>query len=235
MNVLLLWDIDGTLLKSGAAGMRALQKAFNQEFIDNGSLHDIDFSGRTDRWIMRRIFEKFTLEPSERNFTLLKKAYLKQLPEELKAGPVQVLPGAREILEQAPAHPSVAHGLLTGNLIEGARHKLSHVGLWRHFPFGGFADDAELRNEIGPHALRRGRDHHGVEFRPDQVWVIGDTPHDIEGAKVIGANSLAVATGRHSLAELDSFHPTAVRADLSDTAGFWKLVERDLRARLIPA
>jgi phosphoglycolate phosphatase-like HAD superfamily hydrolase len=226
MNVLLLWDIDGTLLKSGAAGMRALQRAFNQEFVNGGSLSEIDFSGRTDRWIMRRIFEKFTLEPSEQNFSRLQEAYLRALPEALKQGQVQVLPGAREILEQAPAHPNVVHGLLTGNLLEGARQKLSHVDLWRHFPFGGFGDDAELRNEIGPHALRRGREHHLTDFRPDQVWVIGDTPHDIECAKAIGANSLAAATGRHSLAELESCHPTVALADLSDTAGFWKLVER---------
>ena len=225
MNVLVLWDIDGTLMKSGGTGMRALQKAFHQEFIKNGSLAGIDFSGRTDRWIMRRIFEKFTLEPSEKNFTKLKEAYLKLLPSELKVGPVQVLPGAREILEQAPEHPNVAHGLLTGNLLEGARHKLSHAGLWQHFPFGGFADDAELRNEIGPHALRRGREHHGVEFQPERVWVVGDTPHDIECAKVIGANSLAVATGRDSRAELAPYHPTALLADLSDVAGFWALVD----------
>ncbi len=225
MNVLLLWDIDGTLLKSGGTGMRALQTAFNQEFVDNVSLTGIDFSGRTDRWIMRRIFEKFTLEPSEQNFSRLKAAYLKLLPAELKKGPVTVLPGAREILEQAPAHPSVAHGLLTGNLLEGARHKLSHAGLWQYFPFGGFADDAELRNEISPHALRRGREHHGVNFQPDRVWVIGDTPHDIECGRVIGANTLAVATGRDSLAELVSCHPTAAMADLSDTARFWALVD----------
>ena len=211
--------------------MRALQMAFNQEFIDRGDLAGIDFSGRTDRWIMRRIFEKFTLEPSEQNFSRLKAAYLRLLPEELKKGPVTVLPGAREILEQAPSHPNVAHGLLTGNLREGARHKLSHAGLWQHFPFGGFADDAELRNEISPHALRRGREHHRVEFQPDRVWVIGDTPHDIECAKAIGANSLAVATGGHPRAELESFHPTAVMDDLSDTAAFWAMVERDLRAR----
>jgi phosphoglycolate phosphatase-like HAD superfamily hydrolase len=199
--------------------------AFNQEFIGDGQIDDIDCSGRTDRWIMRRIFEKFTLEPSEANFTKLKSAYLRLLPNELKVGPVQVLPGAREILEQAPQHPNVAHGLLTGNLLEGARHKLSHAGLWHHFPFGGFADDAELRNEISPHALRRGREHHGVEFSPDRVWVIGDTPHDIECAVAIGAKSIAVATGRHPLAELRLHHPTALLPDLADAPGFWAMVD----------
>jgi phosphoglycolate phosphatase len=225
MNLLLLWDIDGTLLSSGGTGMRALQKAVNQTFEGTGPINDIDFSGRTDRWIMRRIFEKYTLEPSERNFSRLKEAYLALLPGELQLGPVRVLPGAREIVEQAALRPDVAQGLLTGNLAAGARHKLGFHDLWDHFPFGGFADDAELRNDISPHALRRAREHHQTEFRPDQVWVIGDTPHDIECAKAIGANSLAVATGRHPVNELASFHPTAVMKDLSNPSEFWRLVE----------
>jgi len=226
MNLLLLWDIDGTLLSSGGTGMRAIQKAVNQTFAGTGVISDIDFSGRTDRWIMRRIFEKFALEPSERNFLALKDAYLSLLPDELKAGPVMVLPGAREIVEQAARRPDVAQGLLTGNLEAGARHKLGFHDLWDHFPFGGFADDAELRNEISPHALRRAREHHKFEFAPEQVWVIGDTPHDIECAQVIGANSLAVATGKHPVEELESFHPTAVLPDLSNPARFWALVDQ---------
>jgi phosphoglycolate phosphatase-like HAD superfamily hydrolase len=222
MDLLLLWDIDGTLLSSGGAGMRALQAAFQKEFVPNGLLDDIEFAGRTDRWIMRRIFEKFGLEPSEANFQKLTEAYLEHLPAALAAGPARVLPGVRALLVAASHRPRVAQGLLTGNLQRGAAVKLGFHGLWESFHFGAFGDDSELRDELGPYALRRARDRHGVEFPPGKVWIIGDTPHDIACARVIGANSLAVATGGYTAEALSTFAPTALLSDLSQPEAFWQ-------------
>ena len=73
--------------------------------------------------------------------------------------------------------------------------------------------------------LRRARERHGIEFSPDRVWVIGDTPHDIACARAIGANCLAVATGRHSPSELAAHQPDAVLPDLADDRAFWKIIE----------
>ena len=114
--------------------------------------------------------------------------------------------------------------LLTGNVERGARIKLGHHGLSHFFKFGAFADDSQWRNELGPVALRRARELHGVEFTPERVFVIGDTPHDIACGKVIGARTIAVATGQYSLEELNAHTPHAAFSDLSDTAAFLRTV-----------
>lgn len=224
MNTLFLWDIDGTLVASGGAGVRALRIALLNSFGVDGLLDDIDFSGRTDPWIVRQIFAKFGLDATPGNFARYFEAYLRVLPGELDNPSARVLPGVREVLDSAEARGTVAQGLLTGNLQRGAEAKLGHHRLWHHFPFGAFADDSELRNELGPHALRRAKERHGVDFPPSRVWVIGDTPHDIACARAIHANCLAVATGNHGVGELAACSPTAVLPDLADSAAFWEIV-----------
>jgi phosphoglycolate phosphatase-like HAD superfamily hydrolase len=188
-------------------------------------IDDIDFSGRTDPWIVRQIFAKFGLPPTPENFGRFFDAYLEFLPAELDNPAAKVLPGVRGLLERAGARADVAQGLLTGNIRRGAEVKLGHHGLWHHFPFGAYADDSELRDELGPHALRRARERTGVEFPPERVWVVGDTPRDVACARAIGANCLAVATGGHSASELASHSPAAVLPDLSDPAKFWAIVD----------
>lgn len=226
MKFLLLWDIDGTLIASGGAGMRALQTALRTIFGIEGSLADIDFAGRTDTWIMRAVFKKFSLDPSPENFARFFAGYIAALPAELHNPHARVLPGVREILRAAADHGAIAQGLLTGNMRRGAEVKLAHHNLWQHFDFGAFGDDSEFRNDLGPHALRRALERHDVHFPAENVWVIGDTPHDIACGKIIGARTLAVATGSSSLAELRAQTPTAAVADLADTAAILSLFER---------
>src|ERR1044071_5292339 len=104
MKTLLLWDIDGTLIASGGAGMRALRAALSTVFRINGSLDDIDFAGRTDRWIMRQVFAKFQLEATEENFARYSDGYVAALPRELANPAARVLPGVRTLLAAAAAH-----------------------------------------------------------------------------------------------------------------------------------
>jgi phosphoglycolate phosphatase-like HAD superfamily hydrolase len=223
MTTLLLWDIDGTLVASGGAGMRALRSALLHVFGIEGSLDDIDFAGRTDRWIMRQVFAKFGLDPSDENFTRYFEGYLAALPAELAQPGARVLPGVPALLAAAGTHGEIVQGLLTGNMRRGAQLKLQHHNLWEHFSFGAFADDGELRNDLGPHALRRALEHTRKEFAAERIWVIGDTPHDIACGKVIGGRTLAVATGTHPLEVLQLHAPTAVFPDLSDTAALMEL------------
>ena len=224
--ILLLWDIDGTLLASGGAGMRALERAVTAVFQlpFAADLSDIDWAGRTDRWIAAKIFEKYGIDHTQPNVDAFLDAYISRLPAEL-AQSTHVLPGILEILTTADSHPRFAQGLLTGNLQRGAATKLGHFDLWRFFPFGAFADDSPLRNDLGPHALRRASRHSGHDFDPDRVWIIGDTPHDIECGKVIGARTLAVATGHHSHEQLAHHEPDALLTDLSSASAFWACVE----------
>jgi phosphoglycolate phosphatase len=223
---LLLWDIDGTLITSGGAGMRALQAALHEVFAIDGSLAEIDFAGRTDRWIMRQIFTRFGIPATEENFRRLAEGYVALLPAHLGDHGVRLLPGISSLLEAARSRPGCALGLLTGNLRRGAEAKLRSQDLWRYFPFGAFADDSEERDALGPHALRRACDHHGCRFSAADTWVIGDTPHDIRCARAFGARAVAVATGRHSLAELQALAPDLAFATLADPAAFWESLDR---------
>jgi phosphoglycolate phosphatase-like HAD superfamily hydrolase len=225
VRFLLLWDIDGTLITSGGAGMRALQAGLRERFGVEGSLDDIEFAGRTDTWILRAIFRKFGLPETPENFARLFEGYVTALPRELRNPHACVLPGVREILRAAADHGAIAQGLLTGNMRRGAQVKLEHHGLWQHFDFGAFGDDSEFRNDLAPHALQRALARHGVAFPSANVWVIGDTPHDIACGRSIGARTLAVATGSSSQAELVAHGATAVLPDLSDTQKILRLFE----------
>lgn len=224
MKTLLLWDIDGTLTLSGGAGMRALQSALRREFGVDRALDDIDFAGRTDRYIIRQIFGRIALADTEANVQRFIEGYLAELPAALRNPGTRILPGVAAALESLAARGDVAQALLTGNVERGARIKLGHHGLSHFFGFGAFADDSERRNELGPVALRRAKEKLGVEFAPERVFVIGDTPHDIECGKVIGAQTVAVATGQYSAEQLRAHSPAAIFADLSDTAAFLRTV-----------
>jgi phosphoglycolate phosphatase-like HAD superfamily hydrolase len=224
VKTLILWDIDGTLIQSGGAGERALITALLEEFGIAGTLEDIEIAGRTDPWIARRVLAKFALPETSENISRDLGGYLRALPDELVNPEARTLPGVRELLTALKDRRDVAQGLLTGNLRRGAEIKLSHHNLWAHFAFGAFADDSETRNELGPHAVRRANAHHSVEFTADRVFIIGDTPHDVACGKIIGAQTIAVATGRFSVEELRACEPTAVFPDLSETAAVLRLL-----------
>lgn len=222
VKTLLLWDIDGTLIDSGGAGETALQRSLEREFGIADRFGWLEWAGRTDIWIARRILEHHGLETSRENIDRFLHGYLAAVSEAMANPRARVLIGVREILAEVADHAYAVQGLLTGNLERGAKIKLSHFDLWRYFAFGAFADDSETRNELGPHALRRAADHHRIPFTPDRAVVIGDTPHDIACGRALGARTIAVATGKFSVDVLKSFEPDAVLADLSDADQFKK-------------
>jgi phosphoglycolate phosphatase-like HAD superfamily hydrolase len=224
---LILWDIDGTLIVSGRAGIFALAKAFQKIHGREPDFSRLDVSGRTDKWIARQVLEQQGIEPSAENIHAYLEAYLECLQGELLARPGRVLPGIVSLLEKFRADPGIAQGLLTGNLQRGARIKLEHYKVWHYFAFGAFGDDSPIRNELGPHAIRRASANHSVEFTPENIFVIGDTPHDIECGKAIGAKTIGVATGNFSAATLQQHQPTAVFADFSDPAAFLRVIGAD--------
>jgi phosphoglycolate phosphatase len=220
---LLLWDIDGTILASGGAGVRALEESLEKIIGSPPDLSDIDWAGRTDRWITEAIFAKYAVEHTPDLAAQLIDAYLAELPDHMTRS-TRVLPGIRDRLAEADTRPDVVQGLLTGNLERGAKIKLGHFDLWHHFPFGAFADDSAVRNELGPHALARATQHTGHHFDPSDVWIIGDTQHDIACGKIIGARTLAVATGHHTPDQLAAHTPDALLTDLSDSNLFWATI-----------
>lgn len=226
MKKLILWDIDGTLIVSHGAGVRAMERAFARRFGRPGDLSKIDWAGRTDTWITGEVLRRHGLPPTPENCHDYLETYLELLPGELRDGPQgQVLPGILELLETLHRRTDHAQGLLTGNLRRGAEFKLTHYKVWHYFEFGAFADDSPRRNDLGPHALRRASERHRHEFAPHDTFIIGDTPHDIECGQVIGARTIAVATGKHTVTELAAYAPTAVFPNFADTAAFLRVID----------
>ncbi len=209
------FDIDGTLLSSGGAGKAAMEAGLSAIFGIKDVVQKIPYSGRTDRAIMQDLLAQHDVEVTEANLVRLIAAYLERLPAYLSTHQGRVLPGILHLLEQLALRGSMV-GLLTGNIEAGARVKLGHFDLWRHFAFGGFGDRHLDRNDVAREALTvlRSRQPNGVEL--DRVWVIGDTPLDIACARAIGARVAAVATGGHSVDELAAENPDLLLADFSD-------------------
>ncbi len=224
---LLLWDIDGTLLTTGGAGVNALANALNRVFdVDfQPKDGDPDIGGRTDRFIADALLKRFGKEPSEENIRLFLEGYLEELPKQLASRPGAVFGGVLDILKEAHDRPDLAQGLLTGNLQRGARIKLSHYKIHHYFEFGAFADDSAIRNELGPHARRRAFERHQYDFPPEHIFIIGDTPHDIACGKAIGAQTIAVATGTFTREQLARHCPSALFSDFSDKKAFFDFVD----------
>jgi phosphoglycolate phosphatase-like HAD superfamily hydrolase len=222
---LLLWDIDGTLVYMDRAGERALLIAIRDLYHRELGPHlPVDLKGRTDTSICRDLLAWLGVPVTPEEETRFRSAYLALLPTTLPLVRPIIHPGIREALDAVHAHPEIHQALLTGNLREGARLKLSYLDLWRYFEFGAFANDSHIRNELGPFALRRAKEKLGIDFPPERVFIIGDTPHDVACGKAIGAKTIAVATGAFSVEQLAALNPTHVFKDLSDTKALLKVI-----------
>jgi len=214
---LLLFDIDGTLIASGGAGEWALRDAMKARFGIDEDLGGILLAGATDKKIAVAMLEKNGLAPSPENITALLDEYLGHLETRMPKHNGRVLPGMIELLEVLAKREEAVLALLTGNVVRGAEIKLTHYGVWHHFEFGAFADDHYDRNELGKFARARAIDRHGIEFPPEKIYVIGDTPRDIECGRAIGAKTVAIATGHYSLEELAEHTPDFLFRDFSET------------------
>lgn len=213
---LLLWDIDGTLISTGAAGQRAIVRATAERFGGNGDLDGVEIAGRTDTGIAHQVLEKYSAPVTDESVDSFLDLYVRLLAEELPRRQGRVLPGVLELLQRCARQPDTTLGLLTGNLERGARLKLEHYRLWPFFAFGAFADDHHDRNELGAFALSRALEGTGINFAGSQVDVIGDTGHDITCGKAFGARTVAVATGSWSREQLAAHRPDFLFDDFSN-------------------
>ena len=202
--MLYLFDIDGTLVDTGGAGMAALNEATREIFGSDGPA--LDLAGSTDLGIVANIHEHFKIEATEERINAYFEVYHVRLLHNLTDGGYagRVLNGVTAALDHLAARSGVTVGLLTGNTANGAATKMRHFGLLEHFPFGAYGCDHADRNRLGPIALQRAALHLGKEFSAKDTWVIGDTPKDIACAHAMGARCLAVATGRFSVEQLDA-------------------------------
>ena len=194
---LLLFDIDGTLVDCGGQAKPVFAEVLQEVFGRAGQWREYDFSGKTDGRITLDLLTGAGLSEEEALAGLprVREIYVERLERALDRGRMRLLPGLPDLLERLAARDDVQLALLTGNWEAGARTKLSRFDLNRFFPFGAYGCDAVDRNDLPPVALERAERHVGRRFQPDEVLIIGDSPHDVACARAHGIPVLAVATG----------------------------------------
>lgn len=216
--IALFWDIDGTLLTTGRAGVFALEDALDEVF---GVRFDLMAerlpTGLTEHQIAEAVFALAGVEADDASTERFIRVYESRLPASLPRREGRVLPGVREILEDLASRDDVQSYLLTGNTPSGAQAKLAHYELDGFFADGAYCIGPGPRADIARRA---------VELAPgaDERYVIGDTPHDIEAAKAIGARAIALATGGFTVAELASHEPWATLETLPPPDEFRSLL-----------
>jgi phosphoglycolate phosphatase len=212
---LVLFDIDGTLVHTGGAGVKAFGKVFATEFGATDHMERLKFAGRTDVSLVREFFSYHDIEASPEHFQRFFERYVFWLDHILAHSKTEACPGIWEFIRDLRklSRPPLL-GLLTGNIRLGAEIKLRHFNLWNEFETGAFADDQEDRDQIAAIAFQRGRRLLKGKLSAEQVLVIGDTSLDIRCARAIGAKVLAVATGGHPLEELRRHQPDWAVKDL---------------------
>jgi phosphoglycolate phosphatase len=226
---LILFDIDGTLLKTGdLLHQQALLEAVDEVFGIRASLEGVPLGGMLDSQIVRLALAKYDVPPEDIRVGLPDvMGFMGDRYRALLNGEDRrhwLLPGVEELIERAADRYVLS--VLTGNASGVALAKLSAAGLARYFPFGAYGDSADHRHELVPVALDRMRSEIGVA--PDQALVvlIGDTPRDIEAARESGARVIAVATGRYSVAQLDDHKPDELFESLEDVDAVLTVLEQ---------
>lgn len=213
---LALFDIDGTLIRTGGVGVKAFARAFETEFGIRNGTEGMQFAGRTDTSLVREILLRHRVEPSPDIFERFFDTYTFWLDYLLRDGCGGLCPGVEHFLNSmATLRPAPILGLLTGNIRLGAEIKLRRYNFWHPFVTGGFGDDDEDRDQIARIAWRRGEHMLQEPLPGHQVLVVGDTPLDVRCGKSIGARVLAVATGGAKIERLKETKADWVVPDLT--------------------
>jgi phosphoglycolate phosphatase-like HAD superfamily hydrolase len=220
MPKLLLFDIDGTLVLTGGAGVRAMNRACHELVGHEDALDGIQVAGRTDWIILHDTLARLGRHLDRPLFDQLRERYVAYLREEIQhpgKGYNGALPGVRSLLDALMPRQDICLGLLTGNFEAGARIKLERFDLWQYFRYGAFGDDAADRNALVPVAVERASTCGMSAIAPSDVLVVGDTPHDVACARVSGATPIGVATGGFTVEELRACGAEIVFDTLGDT------------------
>jgi len=212
-----LFDINGTLLRTDGIARVAFVHAVRDRFGVDDTLEDVEFAGRTEPLIIADILAKIGRrfeDGDERRFWESVFGHMRAL---FTTAHGRLLPGVPELLDAVDREPAWVPALLTGNMTEMARIKLSRFGIAERFAFGSFGEEAPDRDALACLAVERVRERYGLPA--DRCVVVGDTERDIACARAAGAHVIAVATGTRDRAVLEAHRPDLLLDDLSDVAG----------------
>ncbi len=200
MNKIVLFDLDGTLVYTGSAGRKALTKAIAALYSKTPVFEHSLISGRTDTENFVLVYQLIKgKKPSKTEVKKIQDKYLELLPKEValscKTKNYKFVPGIKKLLAALSKEKNIALGLGTGNIQCGAEIKLEPSGLLKYFSFGGYGEDAHDRADMLKIAVKRAEKKFKTKFAPDQVYIVGDTHHDVLAAKACGYHSAAVTCG----------------------------------------
>ena len=212
-----LFDIDGTLIGIDGAGSRSLNRALLELTGIPDGFKGINFAGKTDIQILREGLRELGLVEENGLLQTLMDLYLRYLRNELPRGKPHMKVGVKKLLLALQDLETTYLGLLTGNVETGARLKLNPFGLNKFFPVGAFGNDREDRNLLLPVAVQRLQKSESISMSYERCIVVGDTPRDVECARVHGSSCIAVATGTYSFNELKETKADLVVFDLANT------------------
>jgi phosphoglycolate phosphatase len=218
---LVLFDVDGTLILTHGAGMRAFYRAMDRHFGVKVDQAPIEPDGKTDPLILGELLKHFHLEDrwSGEIRDLFFSSYLGYLDEEMSRardrGLIRILPGVAGLLEMLRGQPDFCIGLVTGNLEQGAHIKLKNAGLDGYFRFGGYGSDSEDRTTLTRIGIQRGA-RVIAPVPVEGAFVIGDTPLDIHHGHAAGASVVAVASARYGMDALGAHRPDLLVSDLTE-------------------
>jgi phosphoglycolate phosphatase len=226
---LVLWDIDGTLLTTGPAGRAALEEGVRRA-AGLVEVPQVVMGGKTDPQILKEILAASGMDDARIERVMPDALFEVERVLAAHAGRIRsegrVHPGVRELLAALAATPGVRQSLLTGNIAPNARVKVAAFGLGEYFDFevGAYGTDHAARDRLVPIALARARELRGERYRRDEVWIIGDTAHDLSCARAGGVRALIVGTGHDGFDAVSALDADALVEDLSDTDAVLKVL-----------
>lgn len=232
-KTLVLFDIDGTLLNSGGCGRAATGLAMQEVFGTIGLLDSTSFAGKTDWQILIEALEPagFSRETVRNRLEFYNTTVARIMGEIIKDFSLKPCPGAPEIVATLRENPAALVGLVTGNMVGIVAIKLRAAGFDpADFKIGAFGSEGWNRSMLPPLALRRAREYSGIDFAPEQVVIIGDTPGDVACAQSVGARTVAVATGPFSTDQLRFCQPDHVFETMTDTVSFLAAIFQNHRS-----
>lgn len=230
---LILFDIDGTLLYTGGSGRIAFEKAFEELFGVQDAWQDLIPDGKTDPMIIEEIVSRSLRRPlGPEELEVLAVRYHQHFEFEIQNPPkFKVLSGVRELLSALSLREDVLLGIATGNFEQAAWAKLRKGEIDHFFRFGGFASDHGSRVELTRIGIERGRKMISADCQQPEIFLIGDTPHDVHVGKSLSVPTIAVATGRTSVQEFqEKYQPEYALEDLSDVSHFLDIINSHRKA-----
>ncbi len=205
---LVLFDIDGILLKSGAVGRDYWKIVIKKHFGIETNMHNIDMQGKTDRAILAEllVFEGIKNPENDKRFLIALNDIGNVVTEIIKDKKLEKIPNVENFVKQLIQKKHMV-GLLTGNTFEKAKVKLENADIWKYFKAGGFGNRSQKRSDLVQIALENVKEKTGVGFKKNDIFLVGDTVRDVRCAKEAGVKIVAVATGKETIQDLEKEKP----------------------------